>query len=368
MQSEYDSHPVYDVKRKEQLFCFLLIGCLSMLYAELFSGASQIWFFNPWSLFVTFPLYLFHVLFFLNLAFRTQKTSPVHLYLWGTLFGMYESWITQVLWIGYSADGPMIGTFLGIGIGEFPALVFFWHPILSFVLPILIFQVLVLSVPSGTPAGKRVFPSNVPFLVRTKSNMRYLWILYIIGSIFMGVNYQGNVVTVLIALGGTYALIYLLYRGCSRFKFSVYSLYIGNRGMKIVTFYMVILYTVMFVILGYYNGRIPGLLPIVTTVILYGVFIWVIKTATPVTESVNVPDSLVTNCVTLSDYRNLVAANIILASGFCFIYYVLPSLITTLFVGFYFAACILGVYLFYRAFRRRKKANPYLLSSSHKYP
>ena len=109
--------------RREQLVYFLLIGCLSMLYAELFSGASKLWFFNVWSLLVTFPLYMVHVIFFLNLAFKTHKTSVVHLYLWGILFGMYESWITQVLWIGYNAEGPMIGTLAGIGVGEFLALV-----------------------------------------------------------------------------------------------------------------------------------------------------------------------------------------------------------------------------------------------------
>ena len=103
---------------KEQWLCFFLIGCLSMLYAELFSGASQLWFVNIWALLVTFPLYMVHVLFFFNVALYTQKTSPVHLYLWGVLFGMYESWITQVLWVGYQGTGgPMVQTVLGIGLG-----------------------------------------------------------------------------------------------------------------------------------------------------------------------------------------------------------------------------------------------------------
>ena len=356
MQLTNNSHPVSaDPQGKGQWLSFLLIGCLSMLYAELFSGASRIWFFNPWSLLVTFPLYMFHVLFFLNLALRTQKTSPVHLYLWGTLFAMYESWITQVLWVGYNADGPMIGTFLGIGIGEFPVLVFFWHPILSFVLPLFIFEVFVLSQPSDTPAHKRIIPSHIPFLVKTTSNMRYIWILYIVGSTFMALNYQGDIFTAVIALGGTYALIYLLYKSCSRFKFSIYSLYLSDRGMKVVTAYMAALYTVMFIILGYYGGRIPGLLPIVTTIILYSVFVWIIISATPADESVLVPNTLLNHCVTMSDYQKLVAANILLAVGFCFVYHALSGLMVIMFVGFYFSAWALGVYIFYRALRRRNQ-------------
>ena len=171
----------------------------------------------------------------------------------------------------------------------------------------------------------------------------------------MALNYQGDIFTAVIALGGTYAVIYLLYRGCSHFKFSIYSLRLSDRGMKVVTVYMVALYTVMFIILGYYGGRIPGLLPIITTIILYSVFVWIIISATPADESVLVPNTLLNHCVTMSDYQKLVAANILLAVGFCFVYHALSGLMVIMFVGFYFSAWALGVYIFYRALRRRNQ-------------
>lgn len=334
---------------------FLLIGCLSMLYAELFSGASRLWIVDPWSLLVTFPLYMVHVLFFFNLALRMKKTSPVHLYLFGVLFGMYESWITQVLWVGYNANGPMVGTFLGIGIGEFFALIFFWHPILSFMLPILVFQLLILSTNSEPPLT-RILPSHVPFLVKTKSNQRYIYMIYVIGSAFMAFNYQGDLFLVLAALGSTYTFIYLLYRKARTYShFSVYSLRVQGKGMKIMICYMIALYSIMFFGFGYYGGRIPGYVPIVTTIVLYILFGWIIKSSNPAAESVDIPVSLVNQCMNLKDYRQLAGFNVLAACGFSVVFCGLPSLLFVVFMFFYSAISVGGIYIFYKACRLRNE-------------
>lgn len=121
----------------------LLIGTLSMFFAEVFSGASQTWFINGWGILVTFPLDLVHLLFFLAIAMRTKRTSLSQLYLFGVMFALYEAWITKVLWAGYmDTEGPSLGTSLGLGVAEFPVLVLFWHPIMSFIVPILVFEIL----------------------------------------------------------------------------------------------------------------------------------------------------------------------------------------------------------------------------------
>ena len=57
--------------------------------------------------------------------------------------GFYEAVITKVLWAGYmDATGPGFGTVLGVALVEFLVLVFFWHPIFSFILPILTYEVI----------------------------------------------------------------------------------------------------------------------------------------------------------------------------------------------------------------------------------
>lgn len=113
-----------------------------MLFAEIFSGASQLWFINPFGVLYTYPLYMLHTVFFLSIAIKYQKTSIRQLYFFGILFGLYEAVITKVLWQGYMHEsGPALGTFLGVAVIEFPILTFFWHPIFSFILPELTYQI-----------------------------------------------------------------------------------------------------------------------------------------------------------------------------------------------------------------------------------
>jgi len=125
------------------LWPVLLIGCLSMFCGEVLIGSSQAWFLSGWGLLMTFPLYLAHTLFFLWIALKLKKTTLPQLYFFGVIFALYESWVTKVLWAGYVGSlGPGMGTFLGIGVAEFPFLVLFWHPVISFILPILIFEIM----------------------------------------------------------------------------------------------------------------------------------------------------------------------------------------------------------------------------------
>ena len=68
----------------------------------------QIGIWNPWTLLVTYWLYFAHFFFLTTLAVSTRRTSLWSLSLWGVLFGLYESWITKVIWAGYGADGKLI--------------------------------------------------------------------------------------------------------------------------------------------------------------------------------------------------------------------------------------------------------------------
>ena len=109
---------------------------------QVFSGASVLWFINPVSWAFMFPLYLAHLLLFFNLAILFRRTSLSSLYLWGVLFGMYESWITKVTWAGYMGQEPQWGTVLGFAPAEFLIIIFIWHPVMSFIVPLFLFETL----------------------------------------------------------------------------------------------------------------------------------------------------------------------------------------------------------------------------------
>lgn len=134
------------------LFARLLIGVIVMICAEVFSGASLgagLW--NPFTLIVTFWLYFAHFFLFTTLAVRTGRTSLSALYLWGVLFGLYEAFITKVIWSGYSADGKLvIGQIGPYGLSEI-SMVFIFHPVMSFILPLAIACLL-------CPALRGIFP------------------------------------------------------------------------------------------------------------------------------------------------------------------------------------------------------------------
>ena len=137
---------VQNNSKQARFLPLLLLGILSMVFAEVFSGSSPLWFLDPFTIILAFFLYWGHILFFLNLALKCNRTSMTHLYLWGILFGLYESWITKVVWAGYIEEpGPGWGSFLGFAVAEFMIIGLFWHAIFSFIVPILAYEILVIS-------------------------------------------------------------------------------------------------------------------------------------------------------------------------------------------------------------------------------
>lgn len=250
----------------KRIFPILLIGVLSMLFAEVYSGASQAWFIDGWGLLVTYPLYLTHLLFFLWLSLKWKKVSLVQLYFFGVLFALYESWITKVLWAGYiDAAGPGIGTILGLAIPEFPILVFFWHPVMSFIIPILVYEVLT----------RKGLSEHTTVLQKT----RWKLILITIGSIvfgsFIAKGNQYSPISANLSLFGTFLLVVLTYLPSKKYDLRVFEF--GKWGFVAVTIYLLLLYAVTFFFI--LPEKIPQtILPYLAIICFYGfVFALIIK-------------------------------------------------------------------------------------------
>lgn len=267
----------------------ILIGCISMFMAEVFAGSSQMWFIDPWSLLVTYWLYLAHLLLFLNLAIRTKRTSIPQLYLWGVLFALYESWITKVLWFGYpGAEGPAMGLIGGIAILEFFTLVFFWHPILAFVMPILIFESFAQSQDSNIDLESRIFISHIPYLNKNKKKtLLFALFLVLAGSAFLSLNTGYNLFIAVIAILGSIGLIFLFFKISSQRysnNFSIYSLKLGNKGFSIVIIYLIILYVGFFFIL--LPERIPtSIIPFLIVIGFYIIIGVILRISRPSDET-----------------------------------------------------------------------------------
>ncbi len=144
------------------LFARILTGVVILICAEVFSGASLkagLW--HPWTLLVTYWLYFAHFFFFTTFAVHTGRTSLSSLYLWGVLFGLHESWITKVIWHGYSGDGKFVMGHIGpYGFSEI-SMVFIFHPVMSFILPLAVTCLLCRPL-------RRLFPELAWFTGRSK--------------------------------------------------------------------------------------------------------------------------------------------------------------------------------------------------------
>jgi len=159
-------HPIAEDSRSgtrwSAVFARLMVGLVILICAEVFSGASlQNGLWHPWTLLMTYWLYFAHFFFFTTLAVLTGRTSFWSLYLWGVLFGLYESWITKVIWYGYGGDGKFaVGSIGPFGLSEM-TMVSIFHPMMAFIFPLAVTCLL-------CPPLRRLFPDLAWFTGRSK--------------------------------------------------------------------------------------------------------------------------------------------------------------------------------------------------------
>jgi len=221
---------------------------------------------NPWTLIVTYWLYFGHFFFLTTLAVRTGRTSLSALYLWGVLFGLYETWITKVVWAGYEGDGKFaMGAIGPYGFSEI-SMVFIFHPVMSFILPLAVACVLF-------PALRALFP-DVTWITGKTRRARVVQV-YLVASFvpivaFNGGNPVNILLNVIFALAIAMVLMRLARPALKWAKGS--SIVVFDRwGFRVLCLYLVLLYGVTYAFL------LPGALPSIPiqllTFVAYGAVI-----------------------------------------------------------------------------------------------
>jgi hypothetical protein len=120
---------------------WLFVGMISVMFVEVPAGSTMFPFFTAWGLLVVIPLYLLHSVFLAGIVFRFGRPAFWPLFAAGMLYGMYEGYITKVLWTSFRPEGPFL-TVAGIAFWETILLVFFLHPMLAFVVPLFFTELL----------------------------------------------------------------------------------------------------------------------------------------------------------------------------------------------------------------------------------
>jgi len=113
---------------------WLILAFFSTVFAEMLSGSFPYVFTNPWGWLGVIPLYGLHALVLWYAATSKGRLRFSTLFLCGVIFGLYEAYITKVLW---SPNWDAMATqFLGVYWLETTVLILWWHPFMSFIVPL----------------------------------------------------------------------------------------------------------------------------------------------------------------------------------------------------------------------------------------
>jgi hypothetical protein len=117
-----------------KILFWLIAAMVSTYSAEVISGSFPFPFFRLWGWGVLMPIYGLHLIVLAAVVFRWGKPNFRTLYLAGMLFGLYEAYITKILWMPRWFGGLSLAH---LGIAEVLVLVVWWHPIMSFIVPLM---------------------------------------------------------------------------------------------------------------------------------------------------------------------------------------------------------------------------------------
>lgn len=329
------------VHSRSNLLVILFAGVLSVFYAEVLSGSFILWFLDPFGFVVLLPLYMFHLVVLYNFAVMSHRTSYRSLYLFGVLFGLYETWMTKVVWAGFMDSGsPMFGTPLGFAIAEMSIIVFIWHPFMSFIAPILTIQILSIHLGNEDYLSR---PWTPIFLNKKKLN----WIFYFFFAIFSGsvlaLNSSGDIFKSTLGFLGTLSiacLLYLIITKRSPQNLTLDSLIVGRKGLAFMLAYLGFLYALFFFFVR--TEAIPSLITIILTILFYIAVILMLY----IDQSSNNTDIPNSDSETSSFNKNDLLKFYLIIYILVIFFSILGELIFILIVSFFIIMIVMGFIIF----------------------
>ena len=117
-------------------FFWFILGSLSVFFAEVVSGSEIFPFTKLTGWVLIFPLYTLHTVVLWTVVFRYGRGWLYALFPAGAIFGLYEAYITKVLWVPTWGGLPFyVG---GVAVVETALLVLFWHSFMAFIIPLFV--------------------------------------------------------------------------------------------------------------------------------------------------------------------------------------------------------------------------------------
>ena len=253
-------------RRRHKVLFWIILGALSVFFAEVIAGSTPFPFFSPQGILIVFPLYFLHTLFFFCLVWSYGKPTLGSLYAAGMLFGMYEAYLTKVVWISYSQEGPIV-SLGGIAIFETLLLVLFWHSVLAFMLPLFIGETYLTK--SKELAGL------LPEWIRKRGRLLFI-LLLIWGGLFTSVNSPSPPISILSTLssGAVLLLLMVVWKKTGGGNYSMRELLPSRTARRVIIIFLLLMYV------GYTRlfhwDKLPGFGPQFIVWTIYAALIWLL--------------------------------------------------------------------------------------------
>jgi hypothetical protein len=249
-----------------KILFWIILGAFSTFFAEVFAGSQMFPFFNVWGIFVVYPLYTLHILVLGTIVFRYGNPRFYVLYAAGLIFGLYEAYITKILWNPtWNMEAFRIG---GVAVYESLVLVLFWHAVLAFIVPLIVSETL-LTKSRATVDG---LPDRLKRIFRTKRGIYYL----VIGALFFGSFQSVNSASYLHSIASGFSnilvlsiLILIWRRWTSGNDYEMKQLMPGKKAFIVLIMAIIILYIITTATLR--TELIPGIESQITIWIAYAI-------------------------------------------------------------------------------------------------
>lgn len=230
---------VKQTPRKTRYFFWLVLGVLSTVVPEVIAGSDIYPFFKITDYLLVIPLYTLHCLVLWYVIWSNGKPRLYNLFPAGAIFGLYEAYLTKVIWDPTWAAVPL--KVAGIALTETLILVLFWHSFLAFIVPLLVAESLTTS--NEVTMGLPFWMTKRLDMLRTRR--KYL-ILPLMAGAFQAINtpsVQDSLLSGLTTTLITMALITLWRR--TKGEYTMRSLLPTRREFRVLLSALLLLYTLM---------------------------------------------------------------------------------------------------------------------------
>lgn len=258
----------HSLPKKHQWLFWLILAALSTFFAEVFSGSDMFPYFSAWGLLVVVPLYGLHIILLGSLVYRTGPPRFSSLIFAGMVFGLYEAYLTKVLWSPPWGDPLIIAGFAPV---ETLVLVFWWHCWFSFIIPLLVAEKLL----TGSTSLGQSLPGKLGKFLNTWGGLAAVMAF---GGLFQSINSPSPGQSLLSGISTTAVLIGLsfLWKRITREKdYRLKDLLPDRKQFRWLLLPTGLMYLVMGIVIRPESS--PGLIGHLSIWVLYGISFYLLS-------------------------------------------------------------------------------------------